>query len=85
MGKKMGMSQAGYSKLEAGRVDATLGTLAKAREVMGLPPPSLTDKVADPSVEAALRTLAEAGYRVTLEALPAAQAAPRPQGEGSQS
>lgn len=74
--KLLEISQAAYSNLEAGRVDAGLSTVAKAAEVTGLPALALLGS--PEGVEAALRTLAQAGYRVTLEPLPAPQAPPEP-------
>jgi transcriptional regulator with XRE-family HTH domain len=81
--KLLGISQAAYSNLEAGRVDTSLSTVAKAAETTGLPVAALLEipTLPAPSVAEMMQALVDAGYRVEK----AAPAAPRPKGEGSQS
>jgi DNA-binding XRE family transcriptional regulator len=81
--KLLGISQAAYSNLEAGRVDTSLSTVAKAAEVSNLPVAALLgiQTFPEPSVAEMMQALVDAGYRVEK----AAPAAPRPKGEGSPS
>ncbi|HLP30283.1 MAG TPA: helix-turn-helix transcriptional regulator [Fibrobacteria bacterium] len=69
----LGISQAGYSKLEAGGVDTSLSTVAKAAEVTGLSPGVLLGEARPEggtiTLDQALRALYLAGHRVTLEPL----------------
>jgi len=64
------MSQAGYSKLEAGQVDTALSTVAKASEITGLSLGALLAEgpasSPEQSIAEALSTLIKAGFTVTL-------------------
>ncbi len=68
------MSQAGYSKLEAGQVDTALSTVAKASEITGLSLGALLAEGPASSPEhiplpLALQTVLDAGYGVTPRVL----------------
>jgi transcriptional regulator with XRE-family HTH domain len=69
----LGMSQAGYSKLEAGGVDTGLSTVAKAAEVTGLSLGALLGEALAAggpiTVDQAIKALYLAGHAVHLEPL----------------
>lgn len=62
--KLLEMSQAGYSKLEAGQVDTSLSTVAKAAEVTGLSPAALLGSQAVMPLPDMVMAVLKAGYRV---------------------
>jgi transcriptional regulator with XRE-family HTH domain len=68
------MSQAGYSKMEAGGVDTGLDMVAKALDVTGLSLSVLLSPQGSPersggeqTTDSAVRFLTESGYSVTLK------------------
>lgn len=79
--KLLKMSQAGYSKVEAGSVDTGLSNVAMAAEVTGLTVAELLGAPGTLSVAEMMQALVDAGYRVEK-----ARSAPEPaSGEGSKS